>query len=79
MDTDLHGQPSSSAPHNATFPRPSEPSTTSAKGWLIPAFSSQELELLRTVPRNQLPADLQQKAKDYRLDSRPDHKPALIE
>ena len=61
----------------ASSPRPSEPSTTSAKGWQNPAFSPEEMHLLRTVPRNQLPADLQQKAKDYGLDSRPDHKPAL--
>ena len=59
--------------------RPSEPSTTSAKGWQNPAFSPEEMNLLRTVPRLQLPADLQQKAKDYGLDSRPDHKPALME
>lgn len=63
----------------ASSPLQSAPSTTSAKGWQIPAFSNQELKLLRTVPRNQLPAELQQKAKDYRLDSRPDHKPALME
>ena len=61
----------------ASSPRTSAPSTTSAKGWQMPAFSPEEMELLRTVPRNQLPTDLQQKAKDYRLDSRPDHKPAL--
>lgn len=65
--------PATSSPHQ------SEPSTPSAKGWQMPAFSSQELELLRTVPRNQLPPDLQRKAKDYHLDSRPDHKPALME
>ena len=60
-------------------PRPSEPSATSAKGWQIPAFSPEEMNLLRTVPRNQLPTYLQQKAKDYGLDVRPDHKPALME
>ena len=80
MNTDIHSQPSSSAPHNVTFPRPSEPSTTSAKGWQNPAFSPEEMQTLRTVPINQLPAELRQKAKDYRLtEDCPDHKTALME
>ena len=60
--------------------RPSAPSTTTAKGWQIPAFSQEELQTLQTVPINQLPAELRQKAKDYRLtEDCPDHKPALME
>ena len=62
----------------ASSPRPSVPSTTSAKGWQNPAFSPEELQTLRTVPINQLPAELRQKAKDYRLtEDCPDHKTAL--
>ena len=61
----------------ASSPHPSDPSTTSAKGWQMPAFSPEELQTLRTVPRNQLPADLRQKAEEHGLTDSPDHKPAL--
>ena len=69
--------PSSIAPVTSSNP-PSAPPTTSAKGWQNPAFSPEEMQTLRTAPINQLPAELRQKAKDYRLtEDCPDHKPAL--
>jgi hypothetical protein len=67
---------SSIAPVTSSNP-PSAPPTTSAKGWQNPAFSPEEMRILRTVPRNQLEPELRKKAEEHGLTDRPDHKPAL--
>ena len=69
-------KPSSIAPVTSSNP-PSAPPTTSAKGWQNPAFSQEEMQILRTVPRNHLTPELRKKAEEHGLTDRPDHKPAL--